>query len=36
MGDLQGVQHLAQLDGSNAVILVGKSAALSLQTIALP
>ena len=36
MNDLQGVQHLAQIDGSNAVILVGKSAPLNLQTIALP
>ncbi len=47
MGDLKGVQHLAQLDGSNAVILIGTftgqafapgapAGPLSLQTIALP
>jgi len=39
MTELKGVQHLAQLDASNAVILTGKPGAgpgFNLQTIALP
>jgi hypothetical protein len=47
MGDLKGVQHLTQLDDSNALILIGKftgqpfapgppAGPLNLQTIALP
>jgi len=44
MTDLPNVQHLAQLDDSNAVIITGKTtsqpgapaAPINLQTIALP
>jgi hypothetical protein len=40
MTDLKDVQHLTQLDGSNALIITGQpkgsAGSTSLQTIALP